>query len=141
MIDLPVEKEAMDIINKYKGKDYLLSPMDNRSGYRSFERIWNDNLKKIGKEEKVKDKVGKLRKIIYHPLFGKDFQMTTYVARYSFASIAASIGIDRETIALCLSHSWADVTDHYINYDRSRVDKAVRAVIKHVNGIKTIDNK
>lgn len=141
MIDLPVEKEAMDIINKYKGESYLLSPMDNRSDYRSFERIWNDNLKKIGKEEKVKDKVGKLRKIIYHPLFGKDFQMTTYVARYSFASIAASIGIDRETIALCLSHSWADVTDHYINYDRSRVDKAVRAVIKHVNGIKTIDNK
>lgn len=137
MIDLPVEKEAMDIINKYKGKDYLLSPMDNRSNYRSFERIWNDNLKKIGKEEKVKDKAGKLRKIIYHPLFGKDFQMTTYVARYSFASIAASIGIDRETIALCLSHSWADVTDHYINYDRKRVDKAVRAVIDHVNGIKT----
>lgn len=137
MIDLPVEKEAMDIINRYKGKDYLLSPMDNRSNYRSFERIWNDNLKKIGKEEKIKDKAGKLRKIIYHPLFGKDFQMTTYVARYSFASIAASIGIDRETIALCLSHSWADVTDHYINYDRKRVDKAVRAVIDHANGIKT----
>lgn len=38
-----------------------------------------------------------MRKVIYHPLFGNDFQMTTYVARYSFASIAASIGIDRET--------------------------------------------
>lgn len=133
MIDLPVEKEAMDIINKYKGEKYLLSPMDNRNNYRSFEMIWNNNLKKIGKEEKVKDKVGKLRKIIYHPLFGEDFQMTTYVARYSFASIAASIGIDRETIALCLSHSWADVTDHYINYDRKRVDEAVRKVIDYVN--------
>lgn len=132
-IDLPVEVEAMDIIKRYKGKDWLLSPMDGRADYRSFERIWNDNLKKIGHSEKVKDKVGKMRKIIYHPLFGSDFQMTTYVARYSFASIAASIGIDRETIALCLSHSWADVTDHYINYDRKRVDKAVRAVIGHVN--------
>lgn len=134
-IDLPVEVEAMDIIKRYKGKDWLLSPMDGRADYRSFERIWNDNLKKIGHSEKVKDKVGKLRKVIYHPLFGSDFQMTTYVARYSFASIAASIGIDRETIALCLSHSWADVTDHYINYDRKRVDKAVRKVIDYVNGI------
>lgn len=135
-IDLPVEAEAMGIIKKYKGKDWLLSPMDGRADYRSFERIWNDNLKKIGRTEKVKDKVGKMRKVIYHPLFGSDFQMTTYVARYSFASIAASIGIDRETIALCLSHSWADVTDHYINYDRKRVDRAVRAVIDHVNSFR-----
>jgi hypothetical protein len=130
-IDLPVEVEAMEIINKYKGKDWLLSPMDGRADYRSFERIWNDNLKKIGRSEKVKDKVGKMRKVIFHPLFGNDFQMTTYVARYSFASI----GIDRETIALCLSHSWADVTDHYINYDRKRVDEAVQKVIDYVNRI------
>lgn len=132
-IDLPVEPEALNIIKKYKGKDWLLSPMDGRTDHRSFEHIWNNNLKKIGRVEKVKDKVGKMRKIIYHPLFGNDFQMTTYVARYSFASIASSIGIDRETIALCLSHSWADVTDHYINYDRKRVDEAVRKVIDHVN--------
>ncbi|WP_314712789.1 hypothetical protein [Prevotella pallens] len=76
-----------------------------------------------------------MRKVIYHPLFSNDFQMTTYVARYSFASIASSIGIDRETIALCLSHSWADVTDHYISYDRRRVDEAVRKVINYVNRI------
>ena len=80
-------------------------------------------------------KDGTKKKCVYHPLFGDDFQMTTYVARYSFASIAASIGIDRETIALCLSHSWADVTDHYINYDRSRIDRAVRSVIDYVNGM------
>lgn len=139
-IDLPVEAEAMDIIKRYKGKDWLLSPMDERADYRSFERIWNDNLKKIGRSEKVKDKVGKLRKVIYHPLFGSDFQMTTYVARYSFASIAASIGIDRETIALCLSHSWADVTDHYISYDRKRVDEAVRKVIDYVNNFRENKN-
>lgn len=135
-IDLPVEPEALNIIKRYKGKDWLLYPMDGRTDYRSFEHIWNNNLKKIGRVEKIKDKVGKMRKIIYHPLFGNDFQMTTYVARYSFASIASSIGIDRETIALCLSHSWADVTDHYINYDRKRVDEAVRKVIDYVNSFR-----
>ena len=114
-IDLPVENETMNIIN--------------RTNYRSFEHMWNDNLKKTGRSEKLKDKVGKMRKIIYHPLFGSDFQITTYVTRYSFASIAALIGVDRETIALCLSHSWADITDHYINYGHKRVDEVVRKVI------------
>jgi hypothetical protein len=52
MIDLPVEKEAMDIIDKYKGKDWQLSPMDGRADYRSFERIWNDNLKKLDARRK-----------------------------------------------------------------------------------------
>lgn len=51
-IDLPVEFEAMEIINKYKGKDWLLSPMDGRADYRSFERIWNDNLKKLDARRK-----------------------------------------------------------------------------------------
>lgn len=128
-IDLPVENETMNIINRYKEKDWLLSPMDGRTNYRSFEHMWNDNLKKTGRSEKLKDKVGKMRKIIYHPLFGSDFQITTYVTRYSFASIAALIGVDRETIALCLSHSWADITDHYINYGHKRVDEVVRKVI------------
>lgn len=136
MIDLPVEPEAMAIIQKYKGKDWLLSPMDNRKSYRTFDLQWNKHLKKIGRMEKTEGKDGTKKKCVYHPLFGDTFQMTTYVARYSFASIAASIGIDRETIALCLSHSWADVTDHYINYDRKRVDKAVRKVIDYVNSFR-----
>lgn len=41
-----------------------------------------------------------MRKIIYYPLFGDDFQMTTYVARNSFASTASTIGIDRDAIVL-----------------------------------------
>lgn len=86
--------------------------------------------------EKVEGKDGTKKKCVYHPLFGNDFQMTTYVARYSFASIAAPIGIDKETIALCLIHSLADVTGHYINYDRTLVDRAVRKVIDYVNSFR-----
>lgn len=41
-----------------------------------------------------------MRKIIYYPLFGDNFQMTTYVARNSFASTASTIGIDRDAIVL-----------------------------------------
>lgn len=133
LYSIKVEKEAMDIINKYRGKEYLLNPLDNGRRYTTYLYNWNSALKKIGRHEIVKDCVGKLRKKKCHPIFGDDFQISTYTARYSFASIAAHIGIDRETIALCLGHSWADVTDHYINYDRNRIDEAVRKVIDYIN--------
>ena len=135
LYSIKVEKEAMDIINKYRGKEYLLNPLDNGRRYTTYLYNWNSALKKIGRHEIVKDCVGKLRKKKCYPIFGDNFQISTYTARYSFASIAAHIGVDRETIALCLGHSWADVTDHYINYDRNRIDDAVRKVIDYVNAL------
>lgn len=134
LINLPVYKESQRIIDKYKGKKYLLSPLDTISDYHYFTAHWNKALKKIGTQEIIPDKVGKKRKIVYHPLFP---DITTYSARYSFASIAAELDIPRETIALCLGHSWADVTAHYIAYDQKKIDNAVRQVIDYINSIKT----
>lgn len=132
LYDIPVYPEAMEIIERYKGKNYLLCPMDTHSDYHGFTAIWNENLKKIGPYEKVADKVGKMRKVVYHPIAPG---ITTYTARYTFASIAAEIDIPRDIIALCLGHAWADVTDRYISYGREKVDEAVRKVIDYVNSI------
>lgn len=63
--------------------------------------------------------------------------VTVYSARYTFASIGAELEIPRETVALCLGHSWADVTAHYISYDLKRIDDAVRKIIDYVNADKT----
>ena len=63
--------------------------------------------------------------------------MTVYTARYTFASIGAELEIPRETIVLCLGHSWEDVTDHYIAYGTKRIDDAVRKIIDYVNSDKT----
>ena len=41
-----------------------------------------------------------------------------------------------EMFALCLGHSWADVTDHYIAYGTKRIDDAVRKIIDYVNSDK-----
>lgn len=131
LFDLPIPKEAQDIISKYRGKDWLLSPLDKYSDYKDFLHHWNDALKKIGTKETVPDKAGKRRKIIYQPLYPT---LTVYSARYSFASIGAELDIPRETIALCLGHSWADVTSHYIAYDTRKIDKAVRQIIDYLNG-------
>ena len=135
LFDLPVPQEAQDIMNKYRGKAWLLSPLDKYSDYKDFLHHWNDALKKIGTKEVVPDKAGKRRKINYQPLFPT---LTVYSARYSFASIGAELDIPRETIALCLGHSWADVTSHYIAYDTKKIDKAVRHIIDYLNGITAI---
>ena len=132
LFSLPVYPEAAALIERHKGKNWLLSPLDNYSDYHDFAHHWNDALKKIGSKEIVPDKAGKLRKIVYHPLFPN---ITTYTARYSFASIGAELDIPRETIALCLGHSWADVTSHYIAYDTKKIDKAVRRIIDYVNNM------
>lgn len=124
LYDMPVMPEAKAIIDKYKGKNWLLSPLDTYNSYHDFLKHWNNGLRHIGQTYTN----------------GKGYQgeqqfseITTYWARHTFASIAASLDIPRETIALCLGHSWTDVTDIYIDYDLKKIDDAVRKVIDFVN--------
>lgn len=128
-ISLPVYPEAMAIIEKYKGKDYLINPCDRYKDYHGYLHRMNDGLKKIGKVTIVPDKVGKLRKRAVEPFFDG---LSTYVARYSFASVAAECGVQRDVIAACLGHSWSDVTSHYVAYSQKQIDDAVRKVLDYI---------
>lgn len=132
-VTLPVVDEAQAIIDRYRGRDYLLSFMDGRKEYASFVKECNKALKKIGRREIVPDKAGKLRKVVYHPLL-KD--VTLYAARYTFGSIAANeLDISERTIGMCLGHSWSrQVTSRYISHDQRKVDMAVRRVVELVAG-------
>lgn len=130
LYDVPLIPEAKAIIKKYRGEKFLLSPMDKLADYHTFTQHCNLALKKIGTKEIVPDKVGKLRKVVYHPILPN---LTTYTARYTFASIGAELDIPRETIALCLGHAWSDVTSHYINYNRKKIDEAVKKIVDFVN--------
>ena len=58
--------------------------------------------------------------------------LTTYYARHSWATIAKSIGISRDTIRLGLGHGLNTITDIYIDYDIGVVDKANRKVISKI---------
>lgn len=132
--DIPVPPEAMEIIRRYKGKDWLLFPLDTNASYRHYYRHWREGLKQIGTREVVKRTHGPGRPSArYKPIVDN---LTVYTARYTFASIGAELEIPRETIALCLGHSWADVTSHYIAYNTKRIDDAVRKIIDYVNGDK-----
>ena len=131
-ITIPVYKEAQEIIDKYKSnEDWLLSFMDCRNDYRSFIRECNDALKKIGPTRKVKDKVGKLRKVEYDAICPN---ITMYSARYSFGSIAVNdLDISEHAVGMCLGHSWAKtVTAHYISHDQGKIDRTIRKVIDYI---------
>lgn len=134
-ISIKVYPEAMEIIERYKGEGYLINPMNRYKDYHGYMHRMNNGLKKIGKVEIVPDKVGKMRKHKVTPVFDG---LSTYVARYTFASIAAECGIERDVIAACLGHSWADVTSHYIAYSQKQIDDAVKKVIAYINSDKIL---
>ena len=133
-ITLPVLPEAKEIIDRYPSEEgWLTGFMDCRNSYRSFARACNDALQKVGPSRKVKDKVGKLRKMEYEPICP---EITLYSARYSFGSIAANdLDISERTIGMCLGHSWAkNVTSRYMATDQRKIDNAVRRVIGYLVG-------
>lgn len=129
LYDIKVEPEAQEIIDRYKGTDHLLNVMDNCSNYRDFNRMMNENLKKIGKVEVVKDKIGKMRKFKRTPI---EPSLSTYWARHTWATIAASLDIPKDTIAAALGHSGNTVTDIYIEFDNRKIDEANRKVIDYL---------
>ena len=122
LYSIKVEPEALEIIERHKGKNYLIDILDRWKNHKDFNLKMNRTLKNIGPVERV----GLGGKKIYHPLFP---EITTYWARHSWATIAASLDIPRDTIAHALGHGNNTVTDIYIDFDQEKVDKANRRVL------------
>lgn len=132
---IEVLPEAMAIIQKYHGKDYLLSFLDSHKNYVDFASRMNENLKEIGKIEWVMNKARlekdqKKNKKKITPLFP---DLIIYTARRSWATIASSLDIPKDTIAAALGHqTGSKVTDLYIDFDLKKVDKANRDVLNAI---------
>lgn len=100
--------------------------MDRYSDHTSFISKINKNLKLIGPYSITPDS---RHKKIVSPLFPK---LSTYWARHTWATIAASLDIPKETISHALGHGNDTVTDVYIDFDLGKVDEANRKVIDYV---------
>lgn len=109
LYSVKIEPEAMEIINRYRGKNYLLNFCDNRKSYRTFMLKANHYLKEL--------------------IPG----CTSYYARHSVASIAAKLDIPLDTIARMLGHTDPSkkVTLIYVDFDSKKVDDANRKVIDY----------
>jgi len=108
LYDIIVLPEAKEIIDRYQGSSNLLVFTEGRKSYRAFANSLNTCISEINKN------------------------VTSYYARHSWATIAASLDIPKETIAAALGHGSHSVTDIYINFDTKKVDEANRKVIDWV---------
>lgn len=115
-----VEPEAMEIMERYRGTRFLLNFADNYANYRNF---YNRLCVGLGS---IKKKLG-IR------------ELTSYWARHTWATIAASLDIPKDTIAAALGHGGNTVTDIYIDFDQKKVDAANRRVLDWV--LYGIENK
>lgn len=131
LYDIKVEKEALEIIERYRGKEKLIGMAENFKNAHTFTSSFNRALKQIGTREHI-TKNGK-RQLVYHSAFP---DLSAYVARHSWASIAYDIGISKETISDALGHSSGNqTTEIYIKKDQRRIDEANRKVIDYVLGL------
>lgn len=129
---IEVLPEAMQIIEKYKGENYLINVMDHYANYKDFKAKWNANLKQIGKLEWVSNNAKKPENVkknkkLYTGLF-KD--LTVYHFRRTWGTIADSLDIPIDTIAMCLGHGGETVTHSYVDKNLRKIDKANRDVLK-----------
>jgi len=123
LYSIKVEPEAMEIINRNSGSEYLIDVKERFSDYRSFNSKLNKMLKTIGPVKFV-NKKGKKE---YQPLFP---ELSIYWARHTWATLAAELGVSDEVISQALGHSTTNPTTAiYINRNRDKIDKANRKVI------------
>lgn len=124
---IKVEPEALEIINKYRGKSNLLCIADRWSDHRNFVHQLNKALKNMGQLERV----GRGGKKIRTPAFP---ELSSYWCRHTWATIAYNCcGVPEDIIAQALGHASAHTTTSiYINRSAKLVDEANRKVLDWV---------
>lgn len=130
LYSVKLEPEAAELIEKYRGKSYLLKFLDNCSDYKDCAHRLNENLQEIG--EMKREGLG--GKKVRTPLFP---ELTSYWARHTWATIAHKAGVPKDVISMALGHEFGcKTTDIYIDFDMEKVDEANRKVIDYLNNFK-----
>ena len=118
LITLPLQAQAIEIINKYKSTNnpYLfpilssqpLTESQQRNRIRQVAKSINRNLKAIGEELNL------------------PIDLTTYVARHSFATVLKRSGVNTSIICEAMGHSSEKVTQIYLDsFENEQVDAAM----------------
>lgn len=129
-----VEPEAWEIINRYKGAEYLIDICDGavdekdwEKKYKGFLKRMDRGLKKIGPYNII----GRGGKRELHPILPF---ISQYWCRHTCATMMAELDIPFATISASLGHDHGlKVTNIYIEYNEKKVDAANRALIDYVN--------
>ena len=123
LIRIGIPFEAMKMIQKYEVESVgyifpILNSNKHKTALQKQNRIHkmrtkiNNNLKKIGKQ------------------LGIEINVTTYVARHSFASVLKKSGVNIAIISEALGHSNLETTQIYLdNFDNEQMDEAMKNLL------------
>lgn len=125
LIRLPLQPRALEIIQKY------LSPFYDDTDYifpilSSFHKTEQQQRNRI---HKVITKVNKALKDVGKDL-GIPIDLTTYVARHSYATVLKRAGVSTSIICESLGHSSEKVTQYYLDsFENSAIDEALKNLL------------
>ena len=127
LLSVKLEPEALELIEKYRGKAHLVAPLDRYTNYKDYLRRMDYGLKSLGRP------TGKRGKILGKGMFPK---LSSNWARHSWATLCAELDIPDPTITLGMGHKTAGhkTTAIYIKRDMKKVDEANRKVIDYIKG-------
>lgn len=123
LIKLGLSEEAIQIIRRYavESKGYLF-PILNA-------QLHKTPLQKQNRIHKMLGKVNKNLKLLAADL-GVEANLTTYVARHSFASVLKKSGVNIALISEALGHSDLATTQIYLDsFDNEQVDEAMKNLL------------
>ena len=122
-IKIGIPQEAMQLIEKYskESKGYLFPILNSK--------IHKTALQKQNRIHKILGKVNKNLKLLAANL-GVEANITTYVARHSFASVLKKSGVNIALISEALGHSDLATTQIYLDsFDNEQVDEAMKNLL------------
>lgn len=122
-ISLGLCEDAMTIIAKYRpNEDGYLFPILDKSVHKTAQQKQN-------RIHKILAKVNSNLKYIAQEL-GIEANMTTYVARHSFASVLKKSGTNIALISEALGHSDLSTTQIYLDsFDNEQIDNAMKNLL------------
>ena len=120
LIRIPLPPQAIELINKYKGKTYL---------FPIYNELHHTEQTKSNRLHKVITKVNNHLKLI-----GEDLKLpitlTTYVARHSQATVMKKAGVSTALISQIMGHSSERVTQIYLDsFDNEQIDNAMKNLL------------
>lgn len=137
-----IEPEARALLNKYKGKEYLVDICDGAkteeefvTKYEGFLQRMDRGLKRIGPYTRS----GLGGKKTISPILPF---ISQYWCRHTCATLMAKLKYSNEIIAASLGHEYGNKTTNiYIEYKESEIDEANRALIDYVNKKEDDENR
>ena len=122
-VKIGIPNEAMAIIKRYESESqgYLFPILDRK--------IHKTPMQKQNRIHKVLAKINKNLKMLSEQL-GVNGNITTYVARHSFASVLKKSGVNIALISEALGHSDLGTTQIYLDsFDNEQMDEAMRNLL------------